>query len=48
LLARRTKAGGTEKVPAFAAGCVHLEQLTHVSTAFLAGDRQRIITENDL
>jgi len=47
-LARRTNVGGTENVLKFAAGCVHLEQLAHVSTAFVAGDRQGIITENDL
>lgn len=46
--ARRVNVGGVREVLRFAAHCSGLEHLAHVSTAFVAGDREGTIRETDL
>lgn len=46
--ARRTNVGGTREVLAFARHCARLVGLSHVSTAYVAGDREGRIHEDEL
>ena len=46
--ARATNVGGTEEVLAFAGQCTRLARYAHVGTAFVCGDREGRIDEDDL
>lgn len=46
--AQRVNVGGTAEVLGFARRCVRLRRLGHVSTAYVAGDRDGVIHEEEL
>lgn len=46
--ARSINLGGTRELLRFAEGCPNLVRLAHVSTAYVAGDRSGVITEEEL
>jgi thioester reductase-like protein len=46
--ARRTNTAGTAAVLALARRCVRLRRLDHISTAFVAGDREGLVLESEL
>jgi len=46
--ARAINLGGTRRLLRFAEGCPNLVRLAHVSTAYVAGDRSGVITEDQL